>query len=102
MERFRETGVLTHLCVCFSRDEQESGQPRYVQDNIRLHAGVKLEMQSKIKFWYEGVGAKIMKVSGQRVRPPLPKDPPMNMTYLSQCSQPFKILGFVPTEQKRM
>ncbi|XP_060079890.1 methionine synthase reductase-like isoform X2 [Ylistrum balloti] len=35
---FEENGILTRLCVCFSRDEQDSDEPRYVQDNIFRHA----------------------------------------------------------------
>ena len=49
LERYRETGVLTYLCVCFSRDEQDSGQPRYVQDNIKANAGTRLNLISRFK-----------------------------------------------------
>ncbi|XP_033729185.1 methionine synthase reductase-like [Pecten maximus] len=38
LARFEETGILTRLCVCFSRDELDSDTPRYVQDNICRHA----------------------------------------------------------------
>ncbi|XP_069120438.1 methionine synthase reductase-like [Argopecten irradians] len=38
LARFDETGILTRLCVCFSRDEQDSDKPRYVQDNICRNA----------------------------------------------------------------
>nr|XP_015210455.1 PREDICTED: methionine synthase reductase isoform X1 [Lepisosteus oculatus] len=39
LERFVESGTLTHLKVCFSRDAQqgEAPAPKYVQDNLRLH-----------------------------------------------------------------
>ena len=32
-----ESGVLSRLLVCFSRDDQPLGDPRYVQDNLRAH-----------------------------------------------------------------
>ncbi|XP_021344243.1 methionine synthase reductase-like [Mizuhopecten yessoensis] len=38
LARFEETGILSRMCVCFSRDEQDSDKPRYVQDNICRHA----------------------------------------------------------------
>ena len=45
LEEFVETGVLSHLCVSFSRDVQSNDErsepaPRYVQDNMRLHKEV--------------------------------------------------------------
>jgi len=38
LARFEEIGILTRLCVCYSRDEQPADAPRYVQHNIRDHA----------------------------------------------------------------
>lgn len=35
LEDFLSTGILSHLCVCFSRDNQLQKSPQYVQDNIR-------------------------------------------------------------------
>ncbi|XP_063422616.1 methionine synthase reductase-like [Mytilus trossulus] len=34
LEDFQSTGILSRLCVCFSRDNQQKS-PQYVQDNIR-------------------------------------------------------------------
>lgn len=34
LENFRDTKVLSNLIVCFSRDDNQPGSPRYVQDNI--------------------------------------------------------------------
>lgn len=38
MEHHLSTSTLTKLLVSFSRDIQLTDSPRYVQDNIRLHA----------------------------------------------------------------
>ncbi|VDH92943.1 methionine synthase reductase [Mytilus galloprovincialis] len=35
LEDFQSTGILSQLCVCFSRDNQLQISPQYVQDNIR-------------------------------------------------------------------
>ncbi|XP_071156703.1 methionine synthase reductase-like isoform X2 [Mytilus edulis] len=35
LEDFQSTGILSRLCVCFSRDNQLQKSPQYVQDNIR-------------------------------------------------------------------
>ncbi|CAL4158683.1 unnamed protein product [Meganyctiphanes norvegica] len=37
LEKFVERKALNNLCVCYSRDEQAEGSPRYVQDNINKH-----------------------------------------------------------------
>ena len=37
-------GNLSHLCVCFSRDDQPDGSPRYVQDNIRAHGAALVKL----------------------------------------------------------
>uniref|UniRef100_A0A8C2CIR5 Methionine synthase reductase n=1 Tax=Cyprinus carpio TaxID=7962 RepID=A0A8C2CIR5_CYPCA len=42
LERFAHNGTLSHLIVCFSRDEPDAAgtvnRPTYVQHNLRLHA----------------------------------------------------------------
>lgn len=38
LQGFVGNGVLTHLKVCFSRDNPEEAGPRYVQHNLLLHA----------------------------------------------------------------
>ncbi|KAI2649052.1 Methionine synthase reductase [Labeo rohita] len=42
LERFAHNGTLSHLIVCFSRDEPDAqgivNRPTYVQHNLRLHA----------------------------------------------------------------
>uniref|UniRef100_A0A8C2INX3 Methionine synthase reductase n=1 Tax=Cyprinus carpio TaxID=7962 RepID=A0A8C2INX3_CYPCA len=42
LERFGHNGTLSHLIVCFSRDEPDAAgtvnRPTYVQHNLRLHA----------------------------------------------------------------
>ncbi|KAJ8311185.1 hypothetical protein KUTeg_011262 [Tegillarca granosa] len=38
IEGFEESGILSKLCVSFSRDEQQDDLPRYVQDNLLLHS----------------------------------------------------------------
>ncbi|XP_043082709.1 methionine synthase reductase isoform X2 [Puntigrus tetrazona] len=42
LERFAQNGTLSHLIVCFSRDEPDAAgtanRPTYVQHNLRLHA----------------------------------------------------------------
>uniref|UniRef100_A0A8C1ZL74 Methionine synthase reductase n=1 Tax=Cyprinus carpio TaxID=7962 RepID=A0A8C1ZL74_CYPCA len=42
LERFEHNGTLSHLIVCFSRDEPDAAgtvnTPTYVQHNLRLHA----------------------------------------------------------------
>ncbi|KAL5010026.1 hypothetical protein ScPMuIL_012331 [Solemya velum] len=38
LERFTEEKILSRLCVSFSRENQESGTPKYVQDSLALHA----------------------------------------------------------------
>ena len=37
-------GNLTQLCVCFSRDDQSGGSPRYVQDNIRAQGATLVKL----------------------------------------------------------
>ncbi|XP_006902233.1 PREDICTED: methionine synthase reductase [Elephantulus edwardii] len=41
LQHFLQQGVLTHLKVSFSREPvgEDTAAPRYVQDNLRLHAG---------------------------------------------------------------
>lgn len=42
LEEFQKTGVLSNLCLSFSRDEpaddgSSDQAPRYVQDNMKIH-----------------------------------------------------------------
>lgn len=38
LEGFVSSGTLSHLKVCFSRDEQEEeGRPKYVQDSLLIN-----------------------------------------------------------------
>lgn len=38
LESYHQSGILNHLIVSFSRENSDSSSPRYVQDNLKLHA----------------------------------------------------------------